>query len=131
MKRLRAQNNETKLEKATRLIVNYHLSGYNDPPLEGFVNDLQHGGCGSGMIGELIYYHDTVKFYLKHRDDINKLLQENLDNYGTGASMDALFGDKWDASDPLALDTLNQSLLAWFGFETTAFQLIRDAGVDF
>ena len=30
-----------------------------------------------------------------------------------------LFGNKWDKEDPLAQDTYNQSLLAWFGFEET------------
>ena len=30
-----------------------------------------------------------------------------------------LLSDRWDIEDPLAQDTHNQNLLAWFGFEET------------
>ena len=35
-----------------------------------------------------------------------------------------------DSDDPLALETQNQNLLAWFAFEETAFQLARVNGID-
>ena len=38
--------------------------------------------------------------------------------------MAELFGDKWNNDDPLALDAMNQNLLAWFGFETVASNLM-------
>jgi hypothetical protein len=52
---------------------------------------------------------------------------EALDNFGGAPS--ELFGDKWDKNDPLALDTQNQNLLAWFGFEEMAFKLAGSAGI--
>ena len=60
----------------------------------------------------------TVAFYKKYRNEINALLYELMN--GTGLhSLTDLFGKNFDAEDPLALDTHNQNLLAWFGFEET------------
>ena len=86
------------------------------------VDDLLQHGCQSGMVGHLIYYSDTVSFYEKYQNEIDTLLSEMLEE--TGLSIDELFGDKWDTEDPLARDTFNQNLLAWFGFEETASRLI-------
>lgn len=38
-----------------------------------------------------------------------------------------MFGDKWDEEDPLAQNTFNQNLLAWFGFEET----LREVAMNF
>ena len=80
--------------------------------------DLLEHGCQSGMVGHLIYYHDTVRFYKRHRKEIDSLLQESLESCGVSSPAE-LFGDKWEKEDPLAREDLNQNLLAWFGFEET------------
>jgi hypothetical protein len=41
-----------------------------------------------------------------------------------------LFGDKWDKTDPLARDSGNQNLLAWFGFEETARMIAGKEGYE-
>ena len=46
----------------------YNADGYNNP-LE-FFQDLQHGGCMSGMIGMIIYNDDCKKFYIEHIDSL-------------------------------------------------------------
>lgn len=47
---------------------------------------------------------------------------------GTGIyNLSDLFGERWDSEDPLATDTYNQNLLAWFGFEET----LRIIGMKF
>ena len=94
--------------------------GY-DGDKEAVIKDLMRGGCQSGMVGHLIYYTDTVKFYKKYQVEISALLYEILES--SGCSIAEMFGEKWDAEDPLALDTMNQNLLAWFGFEETASQI--------
>jgi hypothetical protein len=86
-------------------------------------DDLLQYGCQSGMVGHLIYYVDTVAFYEKYQYEIDELLSNLL--LDTGLSIQELFGDKWDNEDPLARDASNQNLLAWFGFEETARQLIE------
>ena len=85
------------------------------------LDDLLQHGCQSGMVSHLIYYSDTVSFYTRYQVEINDLLSEMLEEIGV--SINELFGDKWDSKDPLARDTFNQNLLAWFGFEETASRL--------
>ena len=88
---------------------------------EGALDDLFQHGCQSGMVSHLITYTDTVKFYEEHQREIDEMLQEVCED--CGCRPDELFGDKWDSSDPLARDTLNQNLLAWFGFEGMAMRI--------
>lgn len=95
---------------------------------ESFVSDIMRCGCISGMVGHLIYYSDTTKFFEEYKTEINELLNESKEN--TGLSITELFGDKFDSEDPLCLDTHNQNLLAWFGFEETAYQIAMKEGYN-
>lgn len=116
----------TKLEKSVkRIILNNVEKGY----VCSFFEDLMRMGCISGMIGELIYYHDTVKFYKKHKEDINNLLYELLGSCGFNCP-EELFGDKWDIEDPLCIEQTNQNLLAWFAFEETARTIAMNLGLE-
>lgn len=81
------------------------------------IDELMSHGCQSGMVPGLIYYTDTTKFFEEHKAEINELLKDTL--WSTGLGTAELFGDKWDTNDPLCMDTTNQNLLAWFGFEET------------
>ena len=78
-------------------------------------------GLVNGAVNRLIYYEDTTAFYQKYKTEINQLLYELLD--GTGLSISELFGDNWDNADPLAIETQNQNLLAWFAYEEIASRL--------
>lgn len=121
MARKRIVGAKTPLERHVQKWINERGQNYSDTGVEGALKDLFYGGCQSGMVGHLIYYTDTVKFFKKHRREINELLVEMVD--GTGQQPAELFGDKWDKDDPLALDDINRNLLAWFGFEETARKL--------
>ena len=94
----------------------------DDDPL-GNYQDLQQGGCQSGVVGGLIYYTDTVAFYKRHQQEIDAMLYELCQD--TGSNPRQLFGDKWDDEDLFARDVYNQNLLAWFGFEETACRLVE------
>ncbi len=96
--------------------------------IEGYLKDLAHGGCQSGMVSELIYTADCVIFYMTHREEIGKLLGETLENFDMPGPV-ALFGDKWLSDDPLALDDQNQNLLAWFAYEQVAHDLAIENGI--
>jgi len=100
----------------------YNWLTEDDDP-RGSYNDLQQGGCQSCVVGGMIYYTDTVAFYKRHQQEIDALLYELCQN--TGSNPRQLFGDKWDDEDPLARDVYNQNLLAWFGFEETAYRLVE------
>ncbi len=103
----------------TKRVCNYIICEWSDySDKKTIFTDVLYHGCQSGIVGELIYYTDTVKFYNQYRQAINDLLYETMN--GTGLySPSEIFGDKWDKEDPLAQDTYNQYLLAWFGFEET------------
>lgn len=118
---------QTKLERATQRIINSHAQDYDDGAV-GFMADLQTGGCQSGLVGELVYYADTIKFYKAHQGEIDTLLKEMCED--TGYTPAQLFGKKWDADDFFARETNNQNLLAWFGFEETARRLAERNGIE-
>jgi hypothetical protein len=124
MKKLTVKT-ENKLKVKVKSIINN--SDYDS--IENYINDLFNSGCQSGMVGELIYYADTLKFYKKYKVEIQALLKDLLDDCGLKSPVE-LFGDKWDQDDIFATDTLNQNLLAWFGFEETARILADRAGLD-
>ena len=105
----------TKLEKRVARWINARSTDYDDKA-QGVIDDLMQGGCQSGMVGDLIYYHNTVRFYKLYRSEIDAMLKETLCETGYKSPAE-LFGDKWDNDDPLARDDFNQNLLAWFGFE--------------
>ena len=90
-----------------------------------FTDVLEHG-CQSGMVGFLIWYTDTVRFYKQYKNEIDEMLYELMDETGI-YSLPELFGDKWDKEDPLANGDFNMNLLAWFGFEET----LRNIGRNF
>lgn len=88
------------------------------------LEDLQRYGCVSGMIADLIYYDDTIKFYDNYKDDINELLSGLLD--GSGLSIKEFFGKNFDNDDPLILNFSNKNLLAWFGFEESSYRIYEE-----
>lgn len=127
MKKLNIADQDNKLEKRVQSIINSYAKDYKSGVI-GFIEDFQISGCQGGMIRELIYYHDTTKWFNRYKNEINSLLFNQLEQ--TGLSIKELFDDKWDNYDPLVLETPNKNLLAWFSFEKTAFNLTRRAGLN-
>jgi len=114
----------TPLERACAQWLNAEARDY-DSGVAGVINDLRQGGCQSGMVGELIYYTDTVKFYKRYQAEIDDLYAKGVREFGKD-----FLGDKWDDADPFARDVQNQNLLAWLGFEETCFRLASEAGYE-
>lgn len=104
----------------------------NEEPVyrESYVKNVLNHGCQSGIVGELIYYTDTAKFYKKYQREIDQLLKEIMEETGVFSPKE-LFGDKWDDKDPLARKELNQNLLAWFGFEETCRWILNQLKIKF
>ena len=129
--KLTLQNIKSIKQKTTSLLTkrvcNYVIENWTSyDNKKAIFTDVLNYGCQSGIVSDLIYYSDTVKFYNKYKDEINELL------YCISADceifdLSQLFGDKWDKEDPLANETTNQNLLAWFGFEET----LRNIGMQF
>lgn len=70
-------------EEFNQIIID-KIEGYDGKTkeqLKSFFNDLQRGGCMSGMIGDFIYNSDCKDFYIKHIDDLEEMksdLEEQL-----------------------------------------------------
>ena len=48
----------------TKRVCNYVISRWGDYDVKKHIfTDVLHYGCQSGVVGELIYYSDTVRFY--------------------------------------------------------------------
>jgi hypothetical protein len=111
-------------------VVNVILDQGDTDDMVSFMKDVVSHGCVSGVVGELIYYNDTVAFYKKYRKEINTLLKEYMFEIGYISPAEA-FGKQWDNDDPLGEDTHNMNLLAWFGFEATCRQIADELGFDY
>ena len=110
-------------------VINILMEQGNAENIESYINDLLQHGCQSGMVGELIYYTDTVAFYKKYQKEIKEMLKEIMQETGF-TSPKELFGEKWDDEDIFAEDDLNQNLLAWFGFEETVRKIAYKLELD-
>jgi len=117
---------ETALEAQTKEII---LENVYEGYVEDFFSDLMQNGCVSGMIGSLIYYSDTKKFFNDNKSDINKLLSNTLNECGLSCASE-LFGDKFDTDDFLCHAQNNQNLLAWFAFEETTRNIANNLGME-
>ena len=78
---------DAKLQDAFNAIIEYHVANYDNfagedkASLRSFLEDLQHSGCISGLIGEFIYHNDCKEFYIKHIDaleDFKTELEEEM-----------------------------------------------------
>lgn len=84
---------------------------YNE--VKDFFEDLRNNGCASGMIGKLIYYYDTHKFFNKHYSEIEDLRYEYEEMTGVTLQPQG--------------DLMNW--YAWFSFEEVARQLATELNI--
>ena len=119
---------ESKLKKDVVAILKSKVKDYSND-YKSLLKDILYNGLQSGIISELVYYSDTLKWYNKHKAEIKMLLSGAMRTYGTNNPAD-VFGRNWDQDDPFVEDTTNKNLLAWFSFEETASQIANDLGYN-
>ena len=75
------------------------MDGYDN--IEDIFNDLFAGGCESGIVTNLIYYDDTVKYFEKHEDEIIEMLEqlgiENVESWDGLQELSDMFPQLDDA----------------------------------
>lgn len=67
------------------IIIENHINNYDGShkeQLKSFFEDLQHGGCISGLVSEFIYHEDCKNFYIKHIDDLEDFKTDLEDEIG-------------------------------------------------
>jgi gas vesicle protein len=84
------------------------------------LGDISHG-CQSGTVGSLIYYSDTCAFFKKYKKEIATLVKEYQEE--TGSNISDL--EWFDKEDIFCEEQTNQNYLAWFAYETIAFNLMN------
>ena len=76
---------EYKVSKAFDKIILSDLDCYDGTKkekLKSYLEDLQNGGCMSGMISEFIYHADCKNFYIGHLEDLENIREELEDSLG-------------------------------------------------
>jgi hypothetical protein len=86
----------------------------NYDTIKDWFEDLGTHGCISGMIGSLIYYSDTHKFFDTYYEDIMDLIVEFRSEAGVMPDFNS--------------DLKND--YAWFAFEETAYRLYDELGFN-
>ena len=107
-----AQKSKSALRSAVALEIIDHTT--SDDEVRSFLSDLFQHGCISGMVGSLIYYHDTHKFFETHYDEIELIRQ----------------GYEETTGEPLIIKDDLKNRLAWFAFDETAYKLAEELSID-
>lgn len=119
-------DNATDLEKEVIEDQLDEVDGYETP--QDFIEHLCDLGITGGGVPSLIYYDDTLAFCERYSEEINKMLADGISEFG---SLKDMFGDRYDETDPMNLDTTNRNLFAWYAYEETARRIaeaINEAG---
>lgn len=85
----------------------YNAEGYKNP--KGFFEDLQRGGCQSGMIGMLIYNDDCRKLYIDNIDDMENYKEEFEEELGSSVKNDKRLP--------------HYTFMCWFCYEELAYRI--------
>jgi hypothetical protein len=117
LQNLKKETDNNLKKDALQIAIN-NIGRYDKP--EMWFEDLMSHGCSSGLIGELVYYTDTVKFFEKHKEEIFELAIDESENYGSSNVFDFLSG--LNGANVGDYDQF-ANLMAWFAFETVIRQI--------
>jgi hypothetical protein len=116
---------ENSLKGVVAEILLNEVSDHDNDTIKGFIEDLLNHGCVSGMVGALIYYDDSIKFYDDNEELIEDLVQEQKESLGYSKRSEFISSLNGSAEDI----TQEKNLLSWFAFEETARDIfINDLG---
>lgn len=105
------ENNIYSFADEFKKIILSQLSNYGETRegLKSFFEDLQQGGCISGMIGEFVYHNDCKNFYVEHIDDLEEFKEDIEEGLG----------------EPIAnrLNTKHYTFVVWLCFEEYCYKI--------
>lgn len=117
MKALRKSNyREYAVSAEFDKIILSNMDGYDGTKkeqLKSFLEDLQRGGCISGIIGKFIYHADCKTFYVNHLDDLEDIRKDLEDSLG----------------EPIANhhESPHYTFMCWLCFEEYCFDIYRNS----
>lgn len=100
--------NSLKSEVATEVLE----QNYED--IGSYFTDLLLNGCQSGMVGKLIYYSDTHKFYDKYYNEIEEIRYE----------LEESLGESLQPKGDL------KNWYSWLAFEETARKIAEELEIE-
>ena len=92
-----------------------------DSSLEEVVEEVLEHGCVTGIVGSLIYYHQTEAFFNRHKDAINELAHELSED---------IYGNPFEIYHNLN-GGCSKNNMAWFGFEEVTRIIASELEMDF
>lgn len=116
-------SNENRLADA---VIN-DINDIEEDDRESYIEDVITHGCQSGIVSDLIYYKDTVRFYDNYREEIWDLLDEKAQEN----SVDIMnFIASLNGSENVGSHDQLLNLLAWFAYEETMYQIANELELD-
>lgn len=107
--------NNLEVAKTFNNIIINKLDGYDGTKkdkLKSFLEDLQKGGCISGMIGEFIYNSDCKEFYINNIDELEEFKSEYEEQVGEQVKN--------------RFELLHYTFIVWFCFEEYCYNLYNN-----
>jgi hypothetical protein len=101
-------------EKFNAIILN-KIQGYDGKKkeqLKAFLEDMQKGGCQSGIIEEFIYHEDCKKFYIENIDELEEIKED----------LEEILGECIKNSEKLPYYTF----MCWLCFEEYCYNLLNN-----
>ena len=116
--------NATELEKAVveLLVENADGNEYdNKTPLQGYLEDLVHSGCQSGMVDGMIFYSETTAFFNVYEDEILEIISNLMEETGINDITELL--KNWEGH-LYNFTEGNKNFAVWFVIESIANKLL-------
>lgn len=104
-------------------VIDYYLKSDN-----GHLYEVVDYGCSSGCVGHLIYYHDTVQYYNKFKDEIWDLLEEERENQGYNNIIEFIYS--WETREYIGRDEEFKNYLTWWAFETISYNILSEMQIE-
>ena len=101
--------------------------GYDGEFIEqimSLLEDIQMGGCSSGMVGSLCYYHQTSKMFDEHKEEIEEYISAQLGASGSENIYELIPG--LDKEDPFMSNAQNKNAIIWYVYEMICCELNDD-----
>lgn len=109
----RSEEFNSRVEK--RVINSLLATGLSTEELKDHIKDIFNYGCISGIVSDLIYYEDTVKFFNCYRKEILSMLKDDnkMINYFNG--------EYW--LDHSRYNIYEKNDLTWFIYESVVTRI--------